>query len=105
MNNLILVKNGNAILDAETAENIAYFEKQVAAIKQREDELKAAILHEMECKGIVKLETPELTISYIAPTDRETFDSKEFRKNRPELYDEYVRITRVKSSVRIKVKP
>ena len=58
----------------------------------------------MESKGIIKVETEEITISYIAPTDRETFDSKRFKADHADLFDEYVKMSPVKSSVRIKVK-
>jgi hypothetical protein len=72
-------------------------------IKAKQDELKQKILDEMESKGILSIKSPELTISYVAPTSRETFDSKSFRKDHPDLYDEYVSISLVKASVRMKV--
>ena len=95
---------GLAILDPEVSEKIADFEKQIKTIKEQEDNLKKAILEEMEQKQIVKMETPDLVISYIATTDRETFDSKTFRADHGDLYDEYVKMTPVKSSIRIKLK-
>ena len=55
-------------------------------------------------KGGLKIEAPEITINYIAETDRETFDAKGFRAEYPELYDDFVKITTVKPSIRIKVK-
>jgi hypothetical protein len=58
----------------------------------------------MEAKGIIGIDTDELKITYIAPTDREKFDSKQFRSDHSELYDEYVSMIPVKSSIRIKVK-
>lgn len=70
----------------------------------QEDELKKNILNEMEEKGLLKLETDSLIISYVAPTERETFDSKSFRESNPDLYDDYVNFSPVKSSIRIKVK-
>lgn len=91
-------------LDNEISKQIADFERQVKEIKEKEDELKAKILQEMEANNIVKIDTEELTISYIAPTDRETFDSKSFKADNQDLYDEYVKMTPVKSSIRIKVK-
>lgn len=91
-------------LDTETSKQIATFEKQVKAIKEQEDLLKKQILEEMERKHIIKLENDELLISYIAPTDRETFDSKSFKQAHQDMYDEYVIMTPVKSSIRIKVK-
>lgn len=58
----------------------------------------------MESKGIIKLDTDELTISYVAPTDRETLDTKALREELPDIYDTYVKISPVKSSIRIKLK-
>lgn len=104
MNDLITIKDGNALLDVETSAKIAEFERKMKEIKEAEDALKQGILKEMEQKGILKVETEEMTISYIAPTDRETFDSKRFKFDHPDMFDEYVKLTPVKSSVRIKVK-
>lgn len=101
---LIRVEDGLEVLDPEVSKTIAKFEKQIKAIKEQEDNLKKAILEEMEQRQIVKIETPDLLISYVAPTDRKTFDSKSFREEHQELYDDYVKMTPVKSSIRIKVK-
>lgn len=104
MNSLIVYENNVPALAPETALAIAEFEKQVKIIKEKEDELKQAILEAMEAENIVKLDTPELVISYIAPTDRETFDTKTFKAENPDLYDEYAKLTPIKASIRIKVK-
>lgn len=104
MNELILVDNGLATLDQDTAVKIADFERTIKAIKEQEEALKNLIIEEMEAKGIIKLTTPEITISYVAPTVRESFDSKKLRADNPDLYDSYVSLTPVKASVRIKVK-
>ena len=104
MNDLITIKDGTALLDVETSAKIAEFERKMKEIKDAEDALKQGILKEMEQKGILKVETEEMTISYIAPTDRETFDSKRFKFDHPDMFDEYVKLSPVKASVRIKVK-
>lgn len=101
---LIKVENDLTILDLEVSNKIAEFERQLKTIKEQEDELKKAILEEMEAKNIIKVESDDLMISYIAPTDRETFDSKKFKAENQDLYDEYIKMTPVKSSIRIKVK-
>ena len=82
---------------------LAEFERVVKEFKEKEEELKQKILAEMESKGIVSIKTPELSISYVAPYTKETFDSKTFRKVHPDLYDEYVNISLCKASVRMKV--
>ena len=101
---LITVSNGVALLDAQTAIRIADFERKMKEIKEAEDALKAAILEEMESKNILSIKTNDMTITYVAPSDRETFDSKKLREEKPDLYDEYVKISPVKSSIRIKLK-
>ena len=104
MNELIVIKDGVALLDAETSAKIAEFERKLKEIKEAEDELKKSILKEMETKKIIKIETEEMTISYIASSDRENFDTKRFKFDHEDMYDEYVKMTPVKSSVRIKLK-
>ena len=101
---LIKIENEVAVLDVETSKKIAEFEKAIKEIKEKEDELKQSILNEMESKRIIKLETDDLVISYVAPTERETLDTKKLREEQPDLYDEYVKFSTVKSSIRLKVK-
>ena len=100
---LITVEN-ITLLKPTVSKALVEFEKQVEEIKAKQDELKQRILEEMEAKGIIKIETDDLSITYIAPAIRETFDKKKFRKDNPDLYDEYVSISSVKSSIRMKVK-
>lgn len=105
MNDLIRVENGNSILDMAISKTIADFERQIKFIEEQEKALKEAIKAEMEAKGILKVEdaTNGMTITYIAPTYREAFDSKKFKAENPDMYDEYVKLTPVKSSIRIKL--
>lgn len=104
MGELIKIESGTAILDAEAVRKIAEFEDAMKKLNQAEDKLKKEILSEMEEKNILKIENDTMTISYIGATGRETFNSKKFRADNPNLYDEYVTISPVKSSIRIKLK-
>ena len=101
---LIKVENGIALLDPITSQKIAEFEKQIKILKELEDEVKESILKEMQEKNLIKVDTEELSINYIQETYRETFDSKLFKEQNPDLYDAYVKISIVKPSIRIKVK-
>lgn len=103
MDELIVYEGNTALLNHDVAVKLAEFERMAKEVKAKQDELKQKILEEMESKGIVSIKSPELTISYVAPTTRETFDSKTFRKDHPDLYDQYVNISMVKASVRMKV--
>lgn len=104
MNELIIVNNGVATLDKSTDEKIAELERMIKEFTEFENELRAKILEEMEQKNIKKVETDALSIIYKATYDKESFDSKKFRADHADLYDEYVKIAPVKASVQIKVK-
>lgn len=101
---LIRLENGISVLDATVIGQIAEFERNIKALKEAEDRLKAAILDEMENKGLLKLDSEAMTITYVAPTTRESLDTKALRADFPEVYDAYAKISPVKASVRIKVK-
>lgn len=101
---MIKLENNVAVLQPETLEKIIKFETALKRLKEQEDELKKAILEEMESKSIIKIDHEELAISYVAATDREYFNAKKLRKDNPELYDEYVEMRAVKPSIRFKVK-
>lgn len=105
MNELIKIENGNSMLDVDVSNKIAEFERQIKLIEEQKEALKEAIKAEMEARGILKIEdaTNGLTITYIAPSHRESFDSKKFKAENPDMYDEYVKLTPVKSSIRIKI--
>ena len=104
MDNLIKVENNTALLNPEVSIKLAEFERMAEEIKAKQKELKEKILAEMEKRGILKIETDELTINYIAPYSKESFDSKAFRKDNPDLYDQYVNISTVSGCVKVKVK-
>jgi len=104
MNNLISINNGIAELDGEVIIKIASFEKQAKLIKEQEEKLKAAIMAEMEAKGVIKLDSDVLSITYVEATTRETLDSKTLKAELPDIYDAYCKLSNVKPSIRIKVK-
>lgn len=104
MSDLITQKEGIAILDPETARRIADFERKMKEIQRVENEIRRVILEEMQEKKISKIETDDLLITYSATTDRQTFDAKAFRRDYPDLHDEYIKITPIKESIRIKLR-
>lgn len=101
-NNLITFENGELAKDALAY--ITLVEKDAAdAIKTR-DAMRAALLEAMEKGNVKKFETGKLTLSYIAPGERETFDKKQLKEDIGEAYFDYVKMSPTKASVRITVK-
>jgi hypothetical protein len=101
---LIKIENGLEVATQQLIDEaleIKYLEEK---LKVKKDSLTLSLLEEMRDKGIKKIETPDVVISYIEESERETLDSKRFRTENPDLYDEYVKFTPVKASIRIKAK-
>ncbi len=101
---LIISDKGEYILNPDKAEYLAAVENLIKNLKKEEEEIKQKILEEMERKNIIRIDMPELNISYTPRSEREVFDSKKLRIDNPDLYDEYIKFSPIKSSVRIKVK-
>lgn len=100
----LIEANGILTLNDAIAKKIAEFERQINEAKKQEEKLKKAILEEMEARNMARVETDDLLITYIADTTREYLDTKALKEDLPTIYDEYAKITKVKSSIRIKVK-
>ena len=102
MDGIIKIENG--ALAQETIDFIKAMEAQKKAFNDRYDAYKAELLKAMEKCGVLKFENDGLRINYIAETQREDFDKKQFKEDMPEMYDAYVKFTTVKPSIRIAVK-
>ena len=102
MNSVIKFENGELVKDA--IDFIKIKEQQMKRLKEEYDQLKADLLEAMEQNGIIKIDTPDIMINYVAPTESERLDTKLLKETSPDLYDQFVKFTPVKASVRIKVK-
>ena len=101
MNDLIISKGDLNLGFALALRDIIAEEK---LIKDRKEHALNRLKEAMEQNGIIKIDNEFFTVSYIAESDREYFDAKALRADKPELYDEYVTMKPVKASVRVKVK-
>lgn len=91
--------NEQAIAELETT--ILAMEKFEMTIKEYKDK----ILKEMEERNISQIKIgKKITISYIAPTTRESIDTARLKKEMPVVASKYKKVSNVKSSVRITTK-
>ena len=105
MENLITVdKNGCVLLKNDTILKITEFERKIKQLEKEKEKFKKAIITEMEKEGIDKIETDFFTIKYIPGGYKQIFDAKEFRKKHGDVFDEFIKLSEVKSSIRIKLK-
>lgn len=91
--------NEKAIAELETA--ILSIEKLEITVK----EYKEKILAEMEARNINQIKIGNnITISYIAPSIRESIDTARLKKEQPVIAGKYKKESKVKASVRISTK-
>lgn len=102
--NFIVKKEDNYQLADIITSELKMIDEEKKELKRKEDAIRETLLKEMEEKKILKLENENVSITYKAPTERETFRTKDFKKDLPDLYDTYVEFTPVKSSLLIKIK-
>lgn len=104
MNNIIEKAGSDVALSEEVCEKIVCLEKQAKEIKKQQDSMKKEILDAMQKYGVLKLDNEFLKIAFIPEHDAEKFDSKAFKSENPDIYDSYVKLSKVKPSIRITVK-
>ncbi|API93988.1 MULTISPECIES: YqaJ viral recombinase family protein [unclassified Virgibacillus] len=89
------------------AREVSKLEMQLAEFKELEKQYKDAKqkLHDaMEAYDIKKYETDYVVITRILPGERKSFDSSRFKKDYPDLAEEYQKVSKTKGSIRINVK-
>lgn len=104
MNNIIERTGSDVAFSEEVCEKIVSLEKQAKEIKRQQENMKAEILDAMQKNGVIKIDNEFLKIAFIPEHDAEKFDSKTFKDENPDVYDMYVKISKVKPSIRITVK-
>ena len=104
MNDLIVKKEDNYQLTDTIISELRLIDEEEKELKEKKEKIREILLKEMEDKNILKLENENISITYKAPTERETFRTSKFKKDLPDLYDTYVEFTPVKSSLLIKIK-
>ena len=95
----------NALVDLSKVETLIASYK--ALIKQAESEQKTIheqIRQEMEGRNIKTLDLPNMKITIVEDTIRETLDSKKLKQEQPEIYEQYKKVSLVKGSLKITLK-
>ena len=79
------------------------FKTKTDAIEKKKSELLDELKGAMEKQGIKSLDYRSISITYVAPSKRATFDKKKFETDHPEMKGLYEKESTVKASIRIKL--
>ena len=99
-------KNQMAIakLNKEIEKAVGEQMQKVATLNEQNTTMREAILEAMEASDTKKFDGDLISITYVAPTTRTTFDSKTFATAMPKTYAKYLKTSNVKASIRLKIK-
>ena len=81
--------------------NLFQMKKQM---DEQEKVLKAELLKAMEMHGIKSFENDHIKMVYVAPTTRTSLDSTKLKKDHPEIFAQYRKVSDVSASVRVSLK-
>jgi hypothetical protein len=91
---------------AKAVRALAYIMTTIKEAEQLADEHKATLLAWMEAHGVLNIKGEGFTVSYVSPTTRKNFDMKKAQADFPSLKKaQYYKLSNVKSSVKITLKP
>lgn len=78
-----------------TLDTIQMLEEKIKGTKEK-------IKTEMEQRGLSQIRLGQRVISYVAPTERESVDSKKLKEEYPKVWDKCKKVSKVNASIRIK---
>lgn len=99
MNEMVVIKNNEIIVDATVIEKIKDFKKAKAQMDLVEKELNKSLKEAMEKVGLKKFIVNGLCATIKDGTTRTTVDSKRLKEEAPDIYEEYSKTTPVASSI------
>ena len=91
-------------LPQERMRQLALAFETIKRIQTEIDNIKLAIKEEMESRNILNVQTPEFNIAIRKAHTKKQFDSKKFKEDFPEIYEQYSKESNVKSSINIEWK-
>lgn len=87
----------------EVEDEIVKIEHQVSEMKARQDLLKKGLYNLMEENNVKSFRGEKILLTRVLPTSAETFDSKRFKEDFPEMYQRYVKLSKRSGSLKITV--
>jgi hypothetical protein len=75
--------------------------KKIKELTEQYEACKAEVLGKMAENGEKSFDTGAVLITYVAPSKRESFDSKAFKADNAELYGKYIKTSETKESLKI----
>lgn len=103
MNELVRIENNDIVIDSDFIEKYRNFKKLQLEMDLAEKDLKAKLKDAMEMLGKDKVILDGFSAKIKAGYTTSRFDLARFKKECPDIYDEYLKESSVSSSITIDV--
>lgn len=103
MNELVKIENNEIVIDSDFIEKYRNFKKLQLEMDLMEKDLKAKLKDAMEMLGKDKFIVDGFSAKIKAGYTTTRFDSARFKKECPEIYEEYLKESSVSSSITLDV--
>lgn len=103
MNELVKIENNDIVINSDFIEKYRNFKKLQLEMELMEKDLKAKLKDAMEMLGKDKVIVNGFSAKIKAGYTTSRFDSARFKKECPDIYNEYVKESSVSSSITLEV--
>ena len=83
---------------------IMEIEQTAKSYEERAKQLREGLKAEMEKSGVKKWETDNIVVTYVNATERKGIDTTRLKEEQPSIYEQYLKVTNVNSTIKIKLK-
>lgn len=102
METLYKTLNESLSVNSNVADDLYELEQKINSLLEEKNRIIAMIESDMIAAKLSKVESDKFTITYIAETVRNSFDSSKFKKDHPDLYEQFIKKSDVKSYYKFK---
>lgn len=88
----------------ENEETLCAIGARIKTLQEEYDRIKGEVLAKMIENGDKSFDTGKLLVTVIAASVRQSFDSKTFKKDHPEEYDKYIKVSRTSESLKLTIR-
>ena len=88
----------------ENEQSLYWLGKRIKALSDEYDAIKAEVLRKMIENKDKSFDTGNILITVVAPSTRETFDSKKFKTEHKDLYSQYAQKSTTKESLKLTIR-
>ena len=88
----------------ENEQSLYWLGKRIKALSEEYDAIKAEVLRKMIENKDKSFDTGNILITVVAPSTRETFDSKKFKTEHKDLYSQYAQKSTTKESLKLTIR-